>query len=416
MNLPHNPQPGATPPAGRMRRLASRLGRNVVRALRRARALNTRGAGAAAPRPPTAAETLDLLAPEVSADPFPHYEELRRVGPVHFLPRHDSWIVLDFEGVHAALMRPHLFSNRVPQWMSVDRVLLGADPPEHTAARRLLGQHFSAHAPEALGAFAERAAEELLRPLAGGAACDVLRDFAAPLSEEVAAHLIGFDAETVAAVRAAQAAGRDINEVLAEMDSIIARAAERTPLYGQLLRDGEGRLKEAEARSLLRLLWVAGTTTTRRVIASSVLMLLRHPSARLRVESDPGLLPAFVEESLRLHPPEHMLSRATTAEAELSGVRVPAGAPVMLCVAAANRDPARFEEPASLLLGRAPNRQLSFGGGIHRCLGAAAARAETAAALRALLRLAPRFRAAEPLETLRFAGFTQDTERLVIEC
>lgn len=415
MNLPRSPHPDAPPP-GKMRRLASRLGRNVARAFRQVRSLSAADAKPGARRPPSTAETLDLSAPEVAADPFPHYEELRRVGPVHFLPRHGFWIVLDFDGVHAALMQPNLFSNRVPEWLAVDPVLLGADPPEHTSARRLLGQHFSGHAPEALGAFAEQAAERLLRPLAEGGTCDVLREFSAPLSEEVAGHLIGFDAETVASIRAAQDAGQDLGRVLAEMDSIIARVADRTPLYGQLLRDGAGKLTPAEARSLLRLLWVAGTTTTRRAVASSVLMLLRHPSARLRVESDPDLIPAFVEETVRLHPPEHMLSRATTAPAELSGVKMPAGASVMLCLAAANRDPARFEEPASLLLDRAPNRQLSFGGGVHRCLGAATARAEGAAALRALLRLAPRFRAVRPLDTLGFAGFVNDTERLVIEC
>ena len=409
MNLPSISHLRALPLTGWVRRLASRL-----RALSHARSHGL--AEARPPRRPSTAETLDLSDPEVARDPFPHYEELRRAGSVHFLPRHGFWLVLGFDDVYAALTQPHLFSNRVPEWLAVDHVLLGADPPQHTAARRLLGQHFSSQALEAQAAFAERAAERLLRPLAEGRACDVHREFGTPLSEEVAAHLIGFDEETLEAFRATQAAGTDLGTVLAEMDAIIGRVAERLPMYGRLLLDGEGRLNEAEARSLIRLVWVAGTTTTRRVISSSVLMLLRNPAARLRVESDPGLLPAFVEESLRLHPPEHMLSRATTAPAELSGVKLPAGAAVMLCVAAANRDPARFEDPASLLLERAPSRHLSFGGGIHRCLGAAVARAEAAAALRALLRVAPRFRPAEPLGTLRFAGFVNDTERLVIEC
>ena len=164
------------------------------------------------------------------------------------------------------------------------------------------------------------------------------------------------------------------------------------------------------------MMWIAGTTTTRRAIATSVLMLLRHPSLRECVGAEPSLLAAFVEESIRLHPPEHLLARATTAEAEVSGVKIPAGASVRLCLAAANRDPARFERPAALLLDRAQNRHLSFGSGIHRCVGAGLAQKEAATALRVLLRLAPRFRAIEPLDTLRFAGFTNDTERLIIEC
>ncbi|MCA1632270.1 MAG: cytochrome P450 [Acidobacteria bacterium] len=388
------------PVTGKVRRLASRLRQKLIRP---------------EPRRPLTAETLDLFAPDFVTNPFPHYEELRRSGSVHFLPRHDCWLVLGYDDVLSALSQPQSFSSRVEEWMAVDSVLLGADPPEHTAVRRVVGHHFSAHALETQSAFAEEAAERLLRPLADGKTCDVLREFTAPLSEDVAAHLIGFDEAALAAIRATQDTAKDLGQWLAALDSIIAGAAERMPIYGQLLRDGEGRLGHAQVRSLIRFLWIAGTTTTRRAIASSVLMLLRHPSMRPVIESDPALLSAFIEESLRLHPPEHSILRVATAEVELSGVKIPAGALVKLCVGAANRDPARFAEPAALLLHRTPNRHLSFGGGIHRCVGAALARVEMAAALRVLLRLAPRFSAVQPLETLRFTGFVNDTEQLLIE-
>lgn len=395
---------GALPLAGRLRRLASRLKRRV-RALR-----------PAPPRASTTPETFDLFAPEVVRDPFPHYEELRRLGAVHFLPRHGCWLVLNYDEVSAALARPNLFSSRVPEWTSVDGVLLGADPPGHTAARRVLGQHFTPHALEAQGRFAEVAAARLLEPLRAGRRLDVLRDFAAPLAEEVAAHLIGFDAEAVAAMRDSHVAGEDAGQWLAALDRVIEGAAARTPLYAQLMGDGGGALAPEEARSLVRLVWVAGTTTTRRAISSAVLLLLQNPALRPRVESDANALAAFLEETVRLHPPEHMLSRVTTGEAELAGVGIPAGAAVKLCMAAANRDPARFERPASLVLERAPNRHLSFGAGIHRCLGASLARVEMAAAVRALWGAAPGWRAASPLDALGFVGFANDTERLEIEC
>ena len=97
-------------------------------------------------------------------------------------------------------------------------------------------------------------------------------------------------------------------------------------------------------------------------------------------------------------------------------MRIPAGAAVRLCLAAANRDPERFEQPSALLLERANVRQhLSFGGGIHRCVGAGLAQAEATAALRVLLRLAPRFRSVVPPDSLPFAGFANDTEELLIE-
>ncbi|MCA1643804.1 MAG: cytochrome P450 [Acidobacteria bacterium] len=387
---------GASALAGKARGVASLLRRKLAQA-------------------PTA-ETLELTAPEVVANPFPCYEALRGSGSVHFLPRHDFWLVLGYDDVNAALMQPQLFSNRVRDYRQVDGVLLGADPPEHATARRAVSHFFSAQALTAQAPFAERTAERLLRPLLDGAEFEVLRDFASPLVEEVIAHLIGLDKETLAAMRAAPGSAGDLESLFASFDSIIEAAAERTPLCDQLVREGGGVIPRAHARSLIRLLWVAGTTTTRRSVSSSVLLLLRHPGVRERVASEPSLLPAFVEESIRLHPPEHMLSRAAAVETELSGVKIPAGATVKLCVAAANRDPSRFDRPESLLLGRAPNRQLSFGGGTHRCVGAALARMEAATALRVLLRLAPDFRSARPLDTLRFVGFANDTERLEIKC
>jgi cytochrome P450 len=388
------PPVSSLPLAARAWRLASRL---------RSRLAGRRGPGE---------EPLDLSSPEVVADPFPHYENLRRRGAVHFLPRHGFWLVLGFDEVQAALARPEVFSNRVADYTQVDDVLLGNDPPGHTAARRVLAPLFSAQALEAEAAFAERAAGRLLEPLLAGRGLDVLRDFSSPLVEEVIAHLVGLDDDSLAAVRAPRLAGEDIGRQFAAIDSVAEAAAGGLPFFGRLLSSG---LERAEALSVFRLLWVAGTTTTRRAIASSVLLLLQNADARRSVTADPAQLPAFVEEALRLHPPEHMLSRTAAAETELAGVRIPAGAVVKLCVAAANRDPARFERPGALLIERTPNRQLSFGGGIHRCVGASLARLEAAAALRALLRLAPDFGAARPLDSLGFVGFANDTERLEIK-
>jgi len=202
-------------------------------------------------------------------------------------------------------------------------------------------------------------------------------------------------------------------------DAFIAsldRRAERSTLYGRLGPDSAGLLDDAEVRSVIRLLWLAATMTTERAITRSVLRLLQHPDVRERVETDPALVGPFVEEVLRLHPPEHMVSRRTTRAVEVGGVTVPSGAPVQLCISAANRDPARFDEPASLRLDRTPKGHLTFGGGIHRCIGAPLARSVIAVAVRTLLQGAPGFRAREPLATIpHFATMTAlAPERLVI--
>ena len=402
MTLPRIPGLDALPLLGKVRLLASWLRGKVTSRDRSVPHLST-------------ADVLDLSAPEVACNPFPHYEQLRREGFVHFLPRHGFWLVIGYDDVQSALSQPQIFSSRVQEWMDVDSVLLGADPPEHTAVRRVVSHYFSSQALETQTAFAEEEAKNLLQPLIAGGTLEVFREFASPLSEEVAAHLIGFDKSALVAMRAAQATATDLSQWLTALDSVIADAAERTPIYGQLVRDGDGSLTHADARSVIRFLWIAGTTTTRRTIASSVLMLLRHPAMRSLIESDPALISAFVEESLRLNPPEHSISRIAVTEVELSGVKIPAGALVKLCLGAANRDPAQFDEPELFLLDRAPNRHLSFGVGVHRCVGAPLARLETAAALRVLLRLEPRFRSVQSLETLRYVGFVNDTEELLIE-
>lgn len=389
---------GSLPLAGGARRLASRL---------RARL--------APRRTPAAAETLDLYSPEYARDPFPFYEALRPAGSVHFLPRNGCWLVTGYEDVQWALARPRVFSNAVADWRAFDALMLGADPPGHTAARRVSNPHFPHQHSAELAAFAEGEAERLLRPLAAGAPCDVLIDFAAPLAEAAAARLVGFDEEALAAVRAAEGAARDIEGRLSALDAVIEGAAGRTTLYGELMRSGDWEHEPADVRSLVRLFWLAGTATTRRAIAASALMLLRHTSLRPRVASDPDALAAFLEETLRLLPPEHLLPRRAVTEVELSGVKIPEGALVRLCVAAANRDPAKFKDPETFLPGRTFNRHLSFGGGIHRCIGAGLARTVTAGAARTLLRLAPEFRAAVPLDALPFQRFVNDSERLVIE-
>jgi cytochrome P450 len=319
------------------------------------------------------AATIDFNAPAIARDPFPHYDALRAAGPVQFLAKHHSWIVLGFEQVQWAFTRPDLFSNQ--PYVAVDAVLLGADPPEHTAIRRIVSPWFSREAIERLGAFADEEARRLLKP-----AFDVVGDYAQPLSEAVATRLIGGDAEMDAGLR----------------------------------REG---LSDAQARSLVHLFWAASTKTTERAIAACVLNLLRHADVRAAVERDHALLAPFIDEVLRLHPPEPLLRRMTTQAVEIGGVTVPERSTVYLALAAANRDPARHERPSELRLDRPKGGSLSFGHGIHHCIGATLGRMEVTAALRALLLHAPRFRAAEPLDQVRLAASMLElhVERLMID-
>jgi cytochrome P450 len=362
----------------------------------------------AAPRPKRAdPRTLDLR----HADLFPLYEELRRVGPMHYLGRHRQWLLLGYDDVQRALGDAERFSSDVPMLHQTDPVLLGSDPPAHTSVRRIISRHFSAEATARRAEHAERAAERLLRPLAEGRELDVVWDFANPLASAVAADLIGLD-DYQALIEPMRAAAGDTRTTYANLQEPIGMLAPHTAIHAELLRDG---LDDAAARSLVRLLWIAGTTP-KRAVASAVLLLLERDDVRRRVQADPSRLGAFVDEALRLRPPAHFLPRVVTEDVVVSGTKIPAGAIVQLCLAAANRDPGQFDDPLALRLDRASNPHLSFGGGIHRCIGAPLGRAQVLAALRSLFRIAPDFRAVQPLGTVRYAPGAPErqVEQLVI--
>jgi cytochrome P450 len=326
---------------------------------------------------------IDFDAPEIARDPFPHYDALRARGPVQFLAHHGAWVILGQGELQWVFTHAELFSNE--PYADVDAVLLAADPPEHTGVRRKLNPYFSREVIDQLGAFAAERAASLLRPR-----LDVVAEYARPLSEAVAARLLDF--EEASSVRAA-----DFAALVRALDAIAHRAG----MYGRLRADG---FEDAQARSLVRLFWIASTATTERVIARCVLALLQHPHVRAAVQQDPALQPIFIDEVMRMHQPEPMLRRLATQEVELAGARIPAGAIVYLSLAAANRDPRRYEHPHELRLDRGPSRHLTFGHGIHYCIGATLGRATVAAALRALLANAPQFRAAQPLESVRFVA------------
>lgn len=387
-----------------------------AKAIKNVRALPLVSPKSRPPRLPAMAETFDLEHSEVARNPHPYFEDLRQQSPVHFLPKHNFWLVIGYDEVQAAMAQPEIFSNCTEEWLAVDALLLGADPPGHTAVRRAVGSLFSSEGLEAHGIFVAQAAQKLLEPLAKGQPLDVWHDFSAPLSEDVAAHVIGFDDSTVAAIRSATRSATDHHAMLLALDSIIAGAAGRLPLYEKLVNEGSEIFGPAESRSLIRLLWLAGVTTTRRALASSVLRLLLHPELKRQLLTEPPLMTTFVDECLRLHPPEFVVTRVATIDVEIGGVTIPAGGQVRLCLAAANRDPARFDNPNSFSLSRTPNRHLSFGGGIHRCLGATLARTSMGSALRVLLEQAPDFRSVHTLEKLRHTGFKDDLGELVIEC
>jgi cytochrome P450/malonyl CoA-acyl carrier protein transacylase len=347
----------------------------------------------------------------LDASRFAFYETLRARGPVHRLENEGYWLVVGYDEVQRALNDARTFSNAVPDHDAIDSVLLGSDPPQHTAVRRVVSRYFSNEAIARRLQLAERTAESLLRPLAEGRAIDVVCDLAQPLVLTIAADLIGASPDAVKTfLEISSRAAGDLVSQYASMREPIAEL--QSPMVAELRDEG---FDDASARSLLRLFWIAGMTP-QHAIAPAVLLLLEHDDARGAVQRDPSLLGAFVDESLRLYPPAHLVPRVAKTGAHLGGHGIPAGSLVQLGLAAANRDPSRFEQPSTLRLDRTFTEHLSFSGGVHRCLGASLGRGIIVAALRALFRVAPDFHAIQPLSTVRYASGTtlREIEQLVI--
>ena len=172
------------------------------------------------------------------------------------------------------------------------------------------------------------------------------------------------------------------------------RADPGTDLTSKLVQaevDGE-RLADEEIVGFVGLLLLAGHITTTATLGNSVLSFQDNPDAAAEVRADPALLPAAIEEVLRVRTPFPRLARITTVDTEVGGVRIPAGQIVLPWLAAANRDERVFADPDRFDVHRKPNPHLSFGHGIHFCLGAPLARLEARVALRLLLRALPRHR------------------------
>jgi cytochrome P450 len=289
--------------------------------------------------------------------------------------------VLGYEAAKEVFAAPDRFSSAPYEF--VDRTMLSADPPRHGPVRRIVSRAFDGEALRAAELLAEETAIALFRPR-----MEVVRGYARPVSRGVAASLIGFDAEaltTIARVEdGAQASGAPdgFGQVCAILDALAPRAA----MFSRFSEDGAPFLGPEDVRSLVRLLWLASTATTERTLSHAVLRLVEDPALHERLREEPKLIPSFVEEVVRLNPPENLIRRRAVAATHLAGASIPAGAELNICLPAANRDPSVFDGPAELRLDRTGKGNLSFGSGIHHCVGAPLTRRVVGAAVGAFIR------------------------------
>ncbi|GHH02910.1 cytochrome P450 family protein [Streptomyces lanatus] len=351
--------------------------------------------------------------------PHDAYRRLRDTAPVHRIAGTDgnpAWVVTRYQDVREALTDPRLSVDKRHakegnyQGLSLppalDANLLNMEAPDHTRVRRLVVRAFTARRVEQLRAPIRETADRLLDALGPHGTTDLIASYAAPLPITVICDLLGipdrhrrdFRVWTDTLVAPDPARPQDAKAAVAAMlgffGELLAdkRQEPADDLLSDLIavRDEGDRLSEDELMSLAFLILFAGYENTVQLIGNAVAALLQHPEQLAALRADPARLPAAVEEFARFEGPALLaIRRFPTEDVTLGGVTVPAGETVLLSLAAANRDPARFPEPDRLDLSRDASGHLALGHGIHYCLGAPLARAETEIALAALLERFP---------------------------
>lgn len=370
---------------------------------------------------------------EMHEDPHPFYKTLRERDPVHRSRPADGYVLSRYRDVQAVLgdrrfsadernlrVWPRIMKRRehagLPDPYEEERSsMLRLDAPDHTRLRGLVNKAFTPRAVERVRERAERLVDELLAPFSPGGAMELVGAFASPFPVTIIAEMLGVPAEdrerfrhwSDEAIRTlgdgdledrrrGHVAMEELGTYLLEVAEERRRAPREDLITGLVQAEDEGeKLRDGELATMCVLLLVAGNETTTKLIANSVVALLRNPDQLALLRAEPKRIAGAVDELLRYDGPVQLTSRMVLEDGELDGRRVRRGQQLVLLLAAANRDPEQFPEPDRLDVTRENVRHLAFGHGAHFCLGAQLARLETALALEGLLTRFP---------DLRFAG------------
>jgi cytochrome P450 len=394
----------------------------------------------------TSADTIgslmaELATPEAQADPYPVYARMHELGDAMTMP--DGTVVVTGYQACSAVLRDNrlrkspgevLTAAGYPDWLERPslRMLFGSmlmlNPPAHARLRGLVSRSFTAHRVAQLRDSVQRIADELLDQLPG--TVEFVDQVAFPFPVAVIGELLGIPAEDRSmfqpwvrdwtsvleilnplAVDTADAAAVQIDAYL----RTLARKRRTNPtddlISALAAQEGSGEcLSEDEVVTMAALILGAGFETTTGLLSNGLLALIRSPEQAALLRSRPELAGGAVEELLRYDTPIQMLYGRTAVEDMLVGeLEVSTGQRLLTIVGAANRDPQQFSDPERLLLDRDEGRPLSFGGGIHHCLGAALARLETQVMILELVRRYPNVRlAGEPVRRtgLLIRGYT----------
>lgn len=357
----------------------------------------------------------DFYSDAFLSDPYPHYRAMRDLAPVVHLPQNDGYAITRFADVRSALRNNRLFisgrginMNKPANDLSAGRSALNMDEPEHGERRLLIAKPLMPGALAALRSKIESIADDLIDVLIERGEFDGVRDFAYVLPLELVSRLVGLP-EAGRERMLAWAAGMfntmgNLNhryeksvglrqEAIGYIEGL--RLDDLTPgSWGAraLALAEAGEITDRQAREVIMSYVGPALDTTINATSGAILLLGQNPDQWDLVRADPGLIPAAMEEAMRLESPIRAFSRVVAEDTEVDGVALSKDARVLLVYASANRDERRWEDPERFNIRRkAPQEQLAFGSGVHMCPGMHLARLEMQALFKALARRVTRF-------------------------
>jgi cytochrome P450 len=368
----------------------------------------------------------DPYSRELHEDPYPRYAELREACPVYYNAEFDFWALFRHEDVQAASRNTELYTSTsgaflegeleaMREFMPPEGKFQDMDPPRCLELRRVVRDPFLPAAVSRMEDAIRAVVTELLDGLAGRKSADLATEFAEPLPVRIISDMLGlprpeqqrvsqwchtmFERENGRATPAAYEAGYAVRDCLTKL--MLERRAQPTDDLLSHITHASIKgvpLTDREIIGMTVFLYVAGNETTSMLLGNALWLLDQNRDERARLRDDPASIPSAIEEMLRFEAPVTHQARMTTRPVDIGETTIPEGKKVLLMYASANRDEAAFSGADRFDPQRAPGRHLSFGEGIHFCLGAPLARLEARVALEEVLRRIPDYRVAGTVE------------------
>jgi cytochrome P450 len=352
----------------------------------------------------------ELNTKEKRLQPFSVFNQLRQTTPVRYDKSRSCWDVFRYEDIHRILKDPATFSSRRGLAVKDRETILTMDPPRHTLLRGLVNKAFTPKVISDLATRISSITDELLNAVEIKGTMDIVSALAVPLPVIIIAELLGVPPEDrnlfkewsdILVKGPDQNTDEEFNQVIAEkeqatdeLNDYFAKIVEqrriepKEDLISHLLQaevEGE-KLSGKEILGFSILLLAAGNETTTNLITNAVRRLTEDRALQQQIRGNPEIIPSFIEEVLRFYPPIQAIGRVATQDVEIRDIIIKKGQQVVSWVASANRDEAKFAEPDTFIVDRKPNAHLSFGFGIHFCLGAPLARLEGQIVIESLMK------------------------------